>query len=37
MRYFLWRGLGGVVGVAMLISLAYAIGQIVTRFDLMAR
>jgi hypothetical protein len=37
MRYFLWRGLGGVVGVMTLISLAYAIGVIVTRFDLMPR
>lgn len=37
MRYFLWRGLGGVVGVTTLISLAYAIGVIVTRFDLMPR
>lgn len=37
MRYLLWRGFGGVVGVATLISLAYAIGLIVTRFDLMPR
>ncbi len=36
-RYFLWRGLGGVVGVTTLIGLAYAIGVIVTRFDLMVR
>lgn len=37
MRYFLWRGLGGVVGVTALISLAYTIGAIATRFDLMPR
>lgn len=37
MRYLLWRGLGGIVGVTALISLAYAIGIFVTRFDLMPR
>jgi hypothetical protein len=37
MRYLLWRGLGGVVGVSALIGLAAAIGLFVTRFDLMPR
>ena len=37
MRYLLWRGLGGAVGVSVLISLAAAIGMFVTRFDLMPR